>query len=323
MVLDGVSSEFVPVTSGVPQGSILGPLIFLLFINDMPDCAEHSILSLFANDAKFFRNINNVDDCERLQHDLNSLYEWSQVWKLNFNVIKYKVVSFTRNTKPIVFNYHLNRTILENVSCYNDLGVTVDKSLAFNTHISNVINKCNKVNGMIRRSLGYRAPASVSINLYKAPIQPIIEYSAPVWSPFTKIQIESIERIQRNLTRYALHYPTINYKEHCEYSNILPLSIHREMIDIKLLFKSLFVSDFSDIVASLLSDYKPDSRLRSSQNGSLFYPRQVRTKTFKSFYSNRVVSIWNRLPTDLRQEQSLDGFVRKLNSFYYLKFQNT
>ena len=175
---------------------------------------------------------------------------------------------------------------------------------------------------MIRRSLGYRAPASVSLNLYKALIQPIIEYSAPVWSPFTKIQIESIERIQRNFTRYALHYPAINYKERCEYLNILPLSFRREMIDIKLLFKSLFVSDFSDIVASLLSDYKPDSR-RSSQNGSLFYPRQVRTKTFKSFYSNRVVSIWNRLPADLRQEQSLDGFVRKLNSFYYLKFQNT
>ena len=95
------------------------------------------------------------------------------------------------------------------------------------------------------------------------------------------------------------------------------------MIDIKLLFKSLFVSDLFDIVAFLLSDYKPDSRLRSSQNGSLFYPREVRTKTFKSFYSNRVVSIWNRLPTDLRQEQSLDGFVRELNSFYYLKFQNT
>ena len=289
----------------------------------MPDCAEHSIPSLFADDAKCFRKIFNVDDCERLQHDLNSLYEWSQVWKLNFNVIKFKVASFTRNTKHIVFNYHLNGTILENVSCYNDLGVTVDKSLSFNNHISNVINKCNKVNGMIRRSLGYRSPASVSIKLYKALIQPIIEYYAPVWSPFTKIQIESIERIQRNVTRYALHYPTINYKERCEYFIILPLSFRREMIDIKLIFKSLFVSDFSDIVASLLNDYKHDSRLRSGQNGSLFYPKHVRTKTFKSFYSNRVVSIWNRLPTDLRQEQSLDDFVRKLNSFYYLMFLNT
>ena len=143
--------------------------------------------------------------------------KWSRVWKLHFNVIKCYVVSFTRNIKPIVFTYHLNGTILDNVSCYNDLGVTVDKSLAFNIHISNVINKCNNVNGMIRRSLGYRAPASVSINLYKVLIQPIIEYSAPVWSPFTKIHIESIERIRQNFTRYALHYPTINYEEPCEY----------------------------------------------------------------------------------------------------------
>ena len=120
---------------------------------------------------------------------------------------------------------------------------------------------------MIRRSLGYRAPTYVSINLHKALIQPIIEYSARVWSPFTKIQIEFIKRIHKIFTRYSLHYPTINYKEHCEYLNILPLSFRRDMIDIKLLFKSLVVSDFSDIVASLLSYYEPDSRLRSSQNG--------------------------------------------------------
>ena len=163
-----------------------------------------------ADDAKCFRILNNIEDCEELQRDLNSLYEWSQVWKLNFNVLKCKVLSFTINVTPIVFKYHLNGTLLENTSCYNDLGVTVDKVLVCNNHVSKVINKCNKVNGMIRRSLGYRAPTSVSIKLYKALIQPIIEYSAPVWSPLTKIQIESIERIQRNFTRYALHYPTID-----------------------------------------------------------------------------------------------------------------
>ena len=85
--LDGPTSEWVPVTSGVPQGSSLGPLLFLLFIYDMPDCTEHSILSLFADDAKCFRIINNIEDCEQLRRDLNSLYECSQVWKLNFNVL--------------------------------------------------------------------------------------------------------------------------------------------------------------------------------------------------------------------------------------------
>ena len=84
----------------------------------MPDCAEHSILSLFADDAKCFREINNGGNCEQLQHDLNSLYERSQIWKLNFNVIKCKVVLFTRNIKPIVFDYHLNETILEHRGLY-------------------------------------------------------------------------------------------------------------------------------------------------------------------------------------------------------------
>ena len=251
----------------------------------MPDCTEHSILSLFTDDAKCSRIINNIEDCEQLQCDLNSFYEWSQVWKLNFNVLKSKVLSFTRNVTHIVFTYHLNGTVLENISCYNDLGVTVDKGLVFNNHVSNVINKYNKVNGIIRRSLGYGAPTSVSIKLYKALIQPIIEYYAPVWSPFTKIQIESIERIQNFFTRYALHYPTIDYKERCELLHILPLSFRREMMDIKLLFTSLFVSDFSNSVASLLRYFEPDRRLRSNQNGLLFYPRQVRTKTFKHFYS--------------------------------------
>ena len=268
--------------------------------------------------------INNIEDCEQLQRDLNSLYKWSQVWKLNFNVLKCKVLSFTRNVTCIVFKYHLNGAVLENISCYNDLGVTVDKGLVFNNHVSTVINKCNKVNGMIRRSLGYTAPTSVSIKLYKALKQPIIEYSAPVWSPFTKIQIESIERIQRNFTRYALHYKTIDYKERCEFLHIiLPLSFRREMMDIKLLFKSLFVSDFSNSVASLLRYYEPDRSLRSSQNGSLFYQRQVRTKTFKHFYSNRVDSIWNSLSKDLRQEQTMTSLVRQLYSFYYFKFEGS
>ena len=79
VVLDSSTSEWVHVTAGVPQRSILGPLLILFFINDMPNCAEHSILALFADDAKCFRKISNIEDCERLQRDLNSLYEFSQV----------------------------------------------------------------------------------------------------------------------------------------------------------------------------------------------------------------------------------------------------
>ena len=251
------------------------------------------------------------------------LYEYSKFWNLNFNAIKCKVISFTRSLTPINFNYHMNGIPLENVSTFNDLGVSADQSLLFRNHIFDVIKKCNKVNGMIRHSIGYTAPASVTIKLYKALIQPIVEYASPVWSPFTKIQIESVERIQRSFTRYALHYPAINYKERCECLNILPLSFRREKMDLKLLFKSLFLENFSNNVADLLTPHVAVKRLRSSENGLLFYPRLVRTETFKGFYSNRVVRLWNVLPIELRQEQSLDSFVNLLNIFYHSKFNDT
>ena len=125
------------------------PKTFWSFFHDKKlNLKQFPILSSFADDAKFFRVINNIEDCEQLQRDLNSLYEWSQVWKLNFNVLKCKILLFTRNVTLIVFKYHLNGTVLENISCFNDLGVTVDKGLVFNNHVSNVINKCYKVNGL-------------------------------------------------------------------------------------------------------------------------------------------------------------------------------
>ena len=98
-----------------------------------------------------------------------------------------------------------------------------------------------------------------------------------------------------------------------------------KLTEIKLLVKSIFVSDFSNSVASFLSYYEPNRRLLSNQNGSLFYPRQVRTKTFKHLFSNRrVVSIWNSLPKDLHQEQTLTSFTgRQLNSYYYLKIEDS
>ena len=88
-------------TSGVPQGSILVPLLFLLFINDMPDSAKKSVLAMFADDTRCFLRAVDINDCIYLQNDLHELYRWSKYWKLNFNSLKCKVISFTRNRNPI------------------------------------------------------------------------------------------------------------------------------------------------------------------------------------------------------------------------------
>ena len=323
VVLNGCTSEWVPVTSGVPQGSILGPLLFLLFINDMPDSAKNSILAMFADDAKCFRRIVNIDDCIALQKDLDELYRWSNYWKLNFNSSKCKIISFTRNHNPIKFDYAINGEPLENVSSFCDLGVTVYCFLTHNVHIHNIINKCNKVNGKIRRAVGYKAPASVTLNMYKALIRPIAEYSSSLWSPFYKSHIESVERIQRNFTRYGMHYPLLNYKERCEIMNLLPLSFRREMADIKLLYESMYKTNFSNNISELVKTYTPNPHLHSSRKGLLLQPQQLRTETYKGFCTNRIVTLWNQLPPALRVDQSFSIFVNELEVFYLKKFNDT
>ena len=248
----------------------------------MPDSANKSILAMFADDAKCFRRIVNIDNCIALQKDLDKLYRWSNYWKLNFNSTKCKVISLTRNHNPIKFDYTRNGESLENVSSFCDSSVTVDCFLTHNVHIHNIINKCNKVNGMIMRAVGYKAPASITLNLYKALIRPIAEYSSPLWSPFYKSHIESVERIQRNFTQYAMH---------CEIMNLLPLSFRREMADIKLLYKSMYTTNFSKNVTELVKTYIPNLRLRSTRKGLLLQLQQLRTETYKGFYTNRIVTL--------------------------------
>ena len=116
VVIDGKSSDWLPVTSGVPQGSLLGPALFVLFINDMPNALSHSsTLALFADDAKCFRAIRSYTDCALLQDDIDKLVDWSNNWKLDFNVDKCSLCTISRKRNPIICNYNMGGKVLSNL----------------------------------------------------------------------------------------------------------------------------------------------------------------------------------------------------------------
>jgi hypothetical protein len=115
VVVDGAASRWIKVTSGVPQGSIIGPLMFLIYINDLPDILKHSNPLLFADDTKIYANVRSVDDCQLIQDDLDALCHWCKIWKLDLNIAKCKVLSVTKSHYPIVFRYHINGKPLERV----------------------------------------------------------------------------------------------------------------------------------------------------------------------------------------------------------------
>ena len=320
VIIEGFNSDKTPVVSGVPQGSILGPLLFLLYINDMPSVVQHSTIALFADDSKCFKSIDSVNDCILLQNDIDALFHWSQTWKMSFNASKCKVLSITRSRSPITFSYTMNGTPLENVGVFKDLGVFVDFKLSFNNHVDSLVTKCSKVSGFIKRSVGYHAPVAVKLQLYKSLVLTLLDFTSPVWSPHFMKQIKSLESVQRAMSKYILSNWDISYVERCQDLKLLPLSFKREVNDLLFLFKILNNAidvDFAEEVQ--LSE--PSNR-RSANNGPTLCSHFTRTETFKASYFNRVAHLWNCLPAHIREASSLDVFKSSLILFYSSKLTN-
>ena len=144
----GATSEDLPVTSGVPQGSILGPALFLLYVNDLPEViSSNSLVLMFADDTKIFREIKTLGDASSLQEDLGKLATWSQSSGLLFNEAKCKAQHITRKTKQILSSYELNNTALELYAAEKDLGVWISKDLTWHKQVNEQSSRANKLLG--------------------------------------------------------------------------------------------------------------------------------------------------------------------------------
>jgi hypothetical protein len=140
VVINGISSSWCKVTSGVPQGSLIGPLLFVLYINDLPDVLSHSSCSMYADDAKLYRPICSVSDCQLLQTDICSLVTWTSVWKMKLNIKKCGVISFTNKKKPVLHDYFISLDSLKRVESVVDLGVFHTSNLSFTKSLNNIVN---------------------------------------------------------------------------------------------------------------------------------------------------------------------------------------
>ena len=153
VVVDGVASRWAPVTSGVPQGSILGPVLFVIFINDIFEVTDGTSPALFADDTKVYKDVRSVTDCEKLQQTIDKLDIWTQDNNITFNASKCKVLSVTRKKDPITYPYHLGRNDLSRVENEKDLGVTISYKLHWETHVNEIVSKANKQLGVLKRML--------------------------------------------------------------------------------------------------------------------------------------------------------------------------
>ena len=201
--LEGCSSRTTPVHSGVPQGSVLGPVLFLIYINDLPEYITHgSKTNLFADYSVLSREISSIEDAQNLQHDLDNLQRWERDWLMEFHPQKCQILHITKKKNIIDHPYNIHGHTLETVESAKYLGIHLHNQLNWNTHVNKIVNKANSTCSFLHRNLR-RSPEHTKDLAYKAMVRPILEYASTVWDPHTQDNVHKIKMVQRRAARFV------------------------------------------------------------------------------------------------------------------------
>lgn len=235
VVLRGYTSSWKSVPSGVPQGSILGPLLFTLFISDIKYCFRNSHILLYADDMKVLKSVRTQSDTELLQSDLDRFVQYCKTNKLQLNVSKCFHVVFTRRKSNVGSGYKLDGTYINNEARIRDLGVIHDSKLLFDSHIETMVSKAFKALGfLIRVCASFRSIKPLKV-LYCSLVRSHLEYASQVWNPQYEIYKSRVESVQRKFLRYldfkAKQF-SVNYEHRCRRYHFLPLELRRNISDV-------------------------------------------------------------------------------------------
>lgn len=294
VAIEGQNSSLLPVTSGVPQGSVLGPLLFLCYINDIVDVIEPTVqIRLFADDCVLFREIHNKHDQIELHKNLDYIYKWCNKWGMIVNTEKTVSMCITRKKYPLHYAYSLGSSTLKQVNNYKYLGVTFTTNLSWNSHIENICASAFRKLCFLRHKLR-NSPSSVKLLCYQSYIRPKLEYACVVWDPYTKCNIDKLERIQRKAVRfiYSKFRHTDSPSELMSANNIPLLQSRRRQL--RLDFLSSLLNHRVAIDPSLYLTPLSTRYTRHHQPNS-FTPYFARTDTYKFSFFPRTVSEWNTL----------------------------
>lgn len=270
VTIGSTKSKDIKPSSGIPQGSILGPLLFLIFINNLPSIFKSSWSSLFADDHKLSKKISNEEDCIALQADLDLLSEWCKNRLLDLNAGKCHALTITYKPRKIDFNYSIDNQNTTKVTVKEDLGVKFDEKAKFNHHMSSVTRKSYQMIGFIFRATKmFRDPKSI-MKLYYTYVRSRLEYSCPIWNPQYIKYIDMIERVQKKFTRllyYRFNWIKPDYKTRLKQLQMHSLETRRLQMDEMLLY-NIINGRLKTNLASQITLHRPR---RFTRNPPRFY----------------------------------------------------
>ena len=313
VVVNGTRSKAAQVLSGIPQGSVIGPLLFVIYINDILENIESSGL-MFADDTKIFRSISSKEDAKNLQQDLNTLEQWSSKWGLKFNSEKCHILTLGKFENIRYTNrYKICDIELEHVYAEKDLGVTVDEDLNFYEHISMKVRIANAIVGQIRRCFLF-LDGSTFKRLYTAFVRPHLEYAQSVWSPHLAKYSNMIENVQIRATKLVDNIGNLDYEERLTQLSLTSLKYRRKKGDMIEIFKHFNTYDEN----ALSTTFKP--RKRTSRAHKLQMIEKIPKDGYRGIQSNsfyyRTPRIWNSLPRHVAESKTINSFKNNIDNHW-------
>ena len=329
VVINDASSEIADVSSGVPQGSVLGPLLFLIYVGD---ASKHvtNFCKLFADDTKIYaRILENEQSIHSLQEDISSLSKWTNTMLMRYNLDKchrlhlgrknihasYSIPSvenYVEKENSIAYNFILHS--LKDVKEEKDLGVYIDNQLSFNTHIDTKIKIANKMLGIIRRNFKYM-DSDIFNRLFKSIVRPHLEYASIIWAPTTKQYQDKIESLQRRATRQIPGLSHLSYSERLEKLKLPTLKYRRIRSCMLFLYKythGLVNVDLETGCGQCSHPLQPS--LGRGRGHNLRFQIQHHQSFRNKFFTAYALGIWNSLQTSTVNASSINAFKNRLST---------
>ena len=312
-VNDAVSC-YEPVCSGVPQGSVLGPLLFLLYINDLPDVCKNSSLKMFADDSKVYFKCGTPSDRRKLFTDVYNVFEWFEQNQLKVAVEKCAVLHL--GTSNPCFPYRINGSVIPSVNTVKDIGIIMSDNMKFSIHCENVASKAFKMSNMFFRAFKSRNLDFVR-SFFVTYVRSLIENGSSVWNPHLMKDIRLLESVQRKFTKRIPALKSLNYSTRLSIMKLDSLEGRRLYKDMTFCYN--IINGYVDIEFDEFFQFA-DSGLRRNRHSQTLKVPNCKINSRKYNFSSRVVSCWNSLPQRVIDSRSTDVFKRSIRELDFSRF---